>query len=98
MTDDDKKLETFTCDVIEVVRVKNPNFHSPDRFCLEGVCPWCVTNIRDGNWNALVRLAQWFWRYAPDVSDNWRDKAQHADFDPDGLHELMLGVFIGGAS
>lgn len=98
MTIEPTKLATFTSEAVGAVVRVNPSFHSPDRYCFEGECPWCLTNIKDGNWIVILNLARAFWNKGPEVDDNWKRCAREVGLDPEGFHELLLGVFVGGGS
>ena len=58
-----------------------------------GVCRACGS---EHEWSVFHEIVTTFWEQGGDVNDNWKHVAKVHGFDADALHELMLGVFIGG--
>ena len=48
------------------------------------------------NWSAFHDIVTMFWDGVGDTNADWRRIAKAHGFDADNLHEVMLGVFIGG--
>ena len=96
MTVADKNLGTFVNNVVSVMLDKNRGIHAPDSRCFKGTCGQCRTAGTRVNWHIVLQLATWFWETGPDIEDGWKRAAQNNRVDPDELHEILLGVFIGG--
>lgn len=60
---------------------------------VQGVCHGCGYRHE---WSVFHEIVTTFWEQGGDVNDNWKHVAKVHGFDADALHELMLGVFIGG--
>ena len=95
MTTTDKKLKPFFEAVVNVVVRKKVNLHHPEDDCFKGECLWCLPQH---NWDTFRALVTLFWKDAPEVSEGWKALARNCGFgfDPDELHDILLGVFIGG--
>ena len=94
MTVDDKKLETFHVAVAKLFAEKMNLSHYPRDDCFSGMCSFCMTRY---SWSALRGLVAAFWKAGgSDINDDWREIAEHAGFEPDDLHGIMLGIFVGG--
>jgi len=77
------------------------NFHWPLVSCYHGGCVRrgvTLTGLftRGCNWEDTRKLAVTFFQTGPDTSDDWRRLARATGFDADDLHDLLLGVFLGG--
>lgn len=107
MTPDDEKLEKFFDDVVadlagKVLGEENTNFHYPSVDCFEDACahrsafPVNPTTLLC-NWENLLHLSAWFLKYGPEVDDVWEKVVQNIVVEPGALHELLLGIFIGGS-
>lgn len=55
---------------------------------------WHATPTESG-WKGLRQLAAAFWKDGPDVNDDWKNAARRYGYDPEELHEILLGVFLG---
>ncbi len=55
---------------------------------------WHATPTESG-WKGLRQLAAAFWKDGPDVGDDWKRTARRYGYDPEELHEILLGVFLG---
>ena len=107
MTEDEKrKLMGFFDAVIRVVTSHIVTkriglFHDPSPSCFNGSC------IRPGigfegaytrkcNWNDLLELSKWFLKHGPEVDEIWKREARNGRFNPEEIHDIMLGVLVGG--
>ena len=98
-----KQLSTFFNRVVGTLKREYVSFHWPAAVCFADLCTkHAVKPIGLGvvngtcNWRSLRILAFEFFNHAPEVSAIWESDAMRAGFDPDLLHEIMLGIFIGG--
>lgn len=105
MTDIDvnKKLRAFFDAVVNVLRTKVVYFHDPGRRCFESSCKEGGICSKDPftlgcNWRGILNLVTTFWEYGPDFNADWERLARRNGFRADDLHDLLLGVFIGGNS
>lgn len=94
MISGNKNWQAFYGNLVHALIEKNERLHYPDSTCYQGHCG-CITRF---NWREFRRLAKWFWDHGPDVDEDWKRTAQRAtfEFNADDLHDIMLGVFIGG--
>ena len=97
----DKKLRAFFDGVVNVIAEQHgvPHWPNDDCFkneCVEtGVAPLRLMCPMKCNWKYIFDLAEDLFRNGPEVNDGWKRGAGILDFDPDDLHDLMLGVFLG---
>lgn len=101
MTADDRKLERLFDSVVNCLLNRSVTFHWPEPICFGGSCmgggvaPMGALTQRC-NWKDLLVLSAWFLKYGPDVDDDWKRVAREGRFYPDQLHEMFLGVLVGG--
>lgn len=82
----------FRATKIACERNKKNRVHWPDEDCFKGKCG-CRKKF---SWKGFRQLALWFWRHGPEVAEDWKVIARRRGFDPDDIHDLFLGVYIGG--
>ena len=107
MSEDEKKKLTRFFDAVtrvimsRVVTTRARVFHDPTSACFNGSC------IRPGigaagaytrkcNWNDLLKLSGWFLKHGPEIDEIWKREARTGRFNPEELHDIMLGVLVGG--
>lgn len=80
---------------------KDGVFHWPVLECYDGTCrrlgvaPTGLVT-RNCNWRDIRKLVTTFFQTAPDVDDDWKRAVRTTGFVPEDLHDLLLGVFLGG--
>ena len=91
----DDKLKPFFDAVVNVVVRKKVNLHHPEDECFEDKCSWCLPQH---SWSIFLALVTLFWKDAPEVSEGRKALARNCGFgfDPDELHDILLGVFVSG--
>lgn len=91
----DEKLNDFyqtLCDLFS--KTKGWPDQSAGEFTLTaGRCQACGI-IHDVS--VFCEIVSRFWEQGGDVDEDWRRLAKAHGFDPDSLHDIMLGVFVGG--
>ena len=94
MTDNDKPMLAFYDKVVAILSKKSYN-HPKNDMCTAGICSWCKTET-SYNVSGLLPLVAWFLKHGPDISPGWVLTARRDGFNPEELHDVMLGIFIGG--
>lgn len=100
MSAEEEKLDAFFLAVAKVLGTKIAHFHHPTVECFVGSCKrsgivQVAPYFQSCNWKGIHRLARDFYRHAPEVDRDWKHLARNNGFEPDYLHDIMLGVFIG---
>lgn len=90
----DAKLQAFYKSAVVAVGEKHKNVQDPKGYRVPGRC-WCNDECK---WNTISQLVDRFWNHGPDVDDAWKSDAQRSGFDPEELHDTLLGVFVVGTS
>ena len=101
MTTDDRKLAAFFGAVVNVLAYRAGAFHYPGRACFDGGCGYFGVVLGSPapplcNWKNIHVLAKRFFERGPDVNTKWKADACITGFVPEVLHDILLGVFIGG--
>ena len=103
MTVDHKSLNAFFGNVVDAFITTPEHFHWPRTECFTGECKHgeVSTRLRSPearlcNWKGILILAAWFLKHGPDVDDDWNGIAWEWGCDPERLHDVFLGIFIGG--
>ena len=97
----DKKLERFFDSVVNCLLNKSVNFHWPsgdcfNRSCRRGGATDTGVLVLLCNWKDIMILSAWFLKYGPEVDDDWKRVAREGRFNPSDLHDIFLGIFVGG--
>lgn len=87
--------------ISRIVTNKNALFHDPRPACFDGSCIQAGISAADAytrkcNWNDLLKLSAWFLIHGPEVDEIWKREAWTGRFNPEDLHDIMLGVLVGG--
>lgn len=105
MTADEKTLDSFFDSVVGVLQFgdKSREFHFPRRLCFDGSCQRFGLSIgkyfyRACNWTPLLDLVTEFFDGAPDVTADWKARAQVIGLIPNDLHEILISIFLGSDS
>lgn len=93
MTDVNEKAEKFYNVVVEHLDRKT-FWHYPDPECYINRCRWSSKRC---DWTEIRCLVTAFWETAPDVNRKWKRAVKRTNMDPHSFHELLVGIFIGGA-
>lgn len=101
MTPTNKQLESFFDTLVSVLNRKCVAFHYPRQQCWKNECVcWGVSLISPAlpncNWKNIRILAARFFEHGPDIDPAWKVDACITGFVPEVLHDLLLGIFVGG--
>ena len=93
--DQEREKEIYK-DVADIISERDPEcLHYPTARCRAGHCTGCKGRY---DWDGLAVLIAAFLNAGGDVDDRWKERARQAgfEFEPDSLHDILLGIFVGG--